>query len=72
MSEKDMELEELNLDDIMKQFGGSEIPLEDEQAAELEDTRDLLEVIDRIGSEEVQEAPDEEPARGNQSHICGI
>lgn len=58
MSEKDMELEELNLDEIMKEFGGSEIPAEDEQAADLEDTRDLLEVIDRIdriGSEEVQQ-----------------
>ena len=63
MSEKDMELEELNLDDIMKEFGSSEMLAEDDQAAEMEVAQDFLDVIDRIGSdpeETSSEAPAEE------------
>ena len=63
MSEKDMELEDLNLDDIMKEFGSSEMLAEDDQAAEMEVAQDFLDVIDRIGSdpeETSSEAPAEE------------
>ena len=61
MSEKDMELEELNLDDIMKEFGSLEMLAEDDQAAEMEVAQDFLDVIDRIGSDP-EETSSETPA----------
>jgi len=39
MNEKDLELEDLNLEEIMKEFGSTEEP------AELENTQDLIEDI---------------------------
>ena len=56
MNEKDLELEELNLEEIMKEFGS-----EDAAPADLEDTQDLLESIaameELTPAEKTEEAP---------------
>ena len=54
MNEKDLELEELNLDEIMKEFGG------EGDADLLEDTLDLMEAISAMEDEESSEEQPEE------------
>jgi len=49
MNEKDLELEDLNLEEIMKEFGSAEEP------EELENTQDLLGLLDEL--EEPEEVP---------------
>ena len=54
MNEKDLELEELNLDEIMKEFSG------EGNADLLEDTRNLMEAISAMEDEESSEEQPEE------------
>ena len=65
MNDNKMELEELDLEQIMKEFGDSDGSIADgqeEMLAELGDTQDLLDVIDQIDSESRAETQPEEPA----------
>ena len=55
MNEKDLELEDLSLEDILKEFGAAE-----EVSTELENTQDLLNMLDDL-SEEPAEEPAPEP-----------
>jgi len=58
MNEKDLELEELNLDEIMKEFGVDPVETED-----LGDTQDLLDTITAMEELTVAQEPEaEEPA----------
>ena len=64
MNDNKMELEELDLEQIMKEFGDSDDSIADgqeEMLAELGDTQDLLGVIDQIDSESRAETQPEEP-----------
>ena len=63
MNEKDLELEDLSLEEIMKEFGGSQelTAAEEPVQSELGDTQDLLEAISRISQEEEPEEAAEEP-----------
>ena len=54
MNEKDLELEELSLEEIMKEFGG------EVDADLLEDTQDLMEAISAMEDEESSEEQPEE------------
>ncbi len=49
MNEKDLDLGELNLDEIMKEFGSEEV-----LAVDIEDTQDLLDSISAIEESEVR------------------
>lgn len=59
MNDNKMELEELDLEQIMKEFGDSDDSIADGQEilTELEDTRELLDAIDQIDGESRAEAP---------------
>ena len=66
MNEKDMELEGLSLEEIMKEFGSGEDLLTEVEAPALEDTQDLLDAVSQLEQEpeqpeEVQTAPEQEP-----------
>ena len=55
MNEKDLELEDLNLEEIMKEFGSPEAPAE-----ELENTQDLLELLDELKEPAAEPVPEPE------------
>ncbi len=55
MNEKDLELEDLSLEEIMKEFGATEEP------AELENTQDLLEMFDDLEQPKETPVPEETP-----------
>ena len=57
MNEKDLELEELNLEEIMKEFGAEDI-----HSSYQEDTQDLLDSIAAIEGQSTAEVPEETKA----------
>ena len=65
MNEKDLEFDDLNLEDIMKEFGSGDFQLDAEEEAQhtdLGDTKNLLETIEQLSRQpEAVESP-EEPA----------
>ena len=54
MNEKDLELEDLSLEDILKEFGGAE-----EVSTELENMQDLLNMLDDLSEEPAEESAPE-------------
>ena len=54
MNEKDLELEDLSLEEIMKEFGSSE-----DAGLEMDSTQDLMNVLAHLGEPEAETAPEE-------------
>ena len=61
MNEKDMELEGLSLEAIMKEFGSGEDFLPEQEEPALEDTRDLLEAVSQLETGPEQQEKEPEP-----------
>ena len=58
MKDNNLEFEGLSLEEIMKEFGGTDDlldPAEEAQLSDLGDTKDLLDVIEQIGQPEPQQ-----------------
>ena len=65
MNEKDLEFDDLNLEDIMKEFGSGDFQLDAEEEAQhtdLGDTKNLLEMIEQLSQQPEAAASPEEPA----------
>ena len=63
MKDNNLEFEGLSLEEIMKEFGGTDDlldPAEEAQLSDLGDTKDLLDVIEQIGQPEPQQEDSEE------------